>query len=247
MQYLSLTTTVLFAAALAAQEGPNPRHAAHDALKSLAGNWDYVMKSEAMPGVPGMEKPTECPGIERAELICGGLWLRSTFDGTWNGAPFQGIWLAGYDPFQQKYMSYWVGSDEKECSMSTMEGTYDTASKTWNWNGETPHGRMRSKVVFDSADSSTETCFMVGPDGKEQKCMEIVRKRAKSAPSVEASAKPMPKLSKELEVLHQDVGDWDATVKMAGEPGQPASAEQATERCARPATAAGCGRTSRAT
>jgi hypothetical protein len=228
MKTLPLALAAL-SATLIAQEMPDPRHKEHDALKPLVGSWETVMKMEAMPGVPGMEKPMEAKGIERAELVCNGLWLKSVIDSTWKGGPFQGIWLAGYDPFAKKYRSYWVSSDDQE-GLAVMDGTFDEKSKTWTWSGDTPHGAVRSTFVLKDADNSVETCYLKTPDGKESKCMEITRKRSKSPAAIEASAKvPAAKLTKEHELLHQDIGVWEATILAAAAPGQQPTAEKGTE------------------
>jgi hypothetical protein len=210
---------------------PEPKHKEHDVLKSLAGDWDCDMKMEAMPGVPGMEKPTECKGTERGELICNGLWLKTVINSTMQGEPFQGVWLAGYDPFKKKYVGIWVSSDEKEGCSCVFDGTYDEKTKSWTWTGKTPHGEMRSTLAWKDADTTVETGYMKTPDGKETKCMEVIRKRAKSAPTpADASAKIAKNLSKEQEVLQKEVGDWDATIKATHAPGQPPVEDKGTER-----------------
>jgi hypothetical protein len=213
-------------------EMPDPKRPEHATLATLAGDWEFTMRMEAMPGVPGMEEAVTATGIERAELVCNGLWLKSSIDSTFKGAPFQGIWLAGYDPFKKKYSSYWVSSDTQECGLSIMDGTYEAATKTWNWAGATPQGEMRSVYVMKGADESTETCYAKTPDGKEVKCMEIVRKRTSGARPVPAGKTPV-KLTEtsvpaELAILHKDLGEWDATVKTSP-PGMPPGEDQGTE------------------
>jgi hypothetical protein len=215
----------------AAGEMPNPKHKEHDALQALAGNWDFEMKMDAMPGVKGMEEAIESRGTEHAELILGGLWLKSVVNGTHKGEPFQGIWLAGYDPFQKHYTGLWICSDDEDCGPSTMTGTLDERTRTWTWNGKCPSGEMRSVFAFRDDNTSVETCYMKTPDGKETKCMEMTRKRAKAPAAVEASAKAGKAPPKEMAQLHKDIGEWDAIVKCSA-PGQPASEEKGTERIA---------------
>lgn len=216
----------------AAVEMPAPKHKEHDALKTLAGQWEIVMKMEAMPGVEGMEEATESKGTEQADLICNGLWLKSVVNAEFKGAPFQGVWLAGYDPFQKQYVSVWVGSDEKECGPSMMNGSYDEKTKTWTWNGKTPQGEMRSSFTFKDADHTVETCYMKTPDGKEAQCMEITRTRSRKPAAALASSRAPIKVTKEHELLHKDVGNWSATIKMAGAPGEAATEEPGSERVA---------------
>lgn len=224
---LASTTFAQNEKAPAAPPIPEPKHPQHEALRSLAGTWDLVMRLDAMPGVPGKETASESKGIERAELINNGLWLKSSVDATYQDKPFQGVWIAGYDPFQKQYVSVWVSSDESEPGVCEMTGTYDEAKKTWTWRGKTPQGDMRSESVVKAPDTIVETCYMTGADGKETKCMEITRKRAAgTAPvAVEASAGKVPA---ELAALHKDVGEWTATVRCSGA-GMPPTEEKGTE------------------
>jgi hypothetical protein len=248
MTIRQLTISLLFSAvaagAVAAQGDPKkpgtspmpePKHKQHDALQAFVGTWDVTMHSEAMPGVKGMEKAMDCTGTENCELLNNGLWLKATSTGTSDGKPFQGLWLAGYDPFAKQYVCHCVSSDEQCPGLCTMTGTFDDAKKSWTWSGHTPQGDMRSVMVASNPDSVVETCFMIGADGKEQKFMEITRKRSSRTPApsaADANAAKTDKstLPKELAGMQQDVGSWDAVVRCSGMPGQPASEEKATER-----------------
>lgn len=214
----------------APQEMANPKTKEHDALKDFAGTWDNTVKTEAMPGVPGMEKASETKGTERAELICNGLFLKSTVHGTFNGQPFEGLWVAGYDPFKKVYTSVWV--DSNEGCMCTSTGTRDAAKKTWEFSGETPQGPMRSQVTFTGADTFTEKCFTKSPEGKEIAMMEVSRQRAKGAVAapVEAAAKIAKPASKELEELHKSIGEWDAIVRYKMSPDAQWTEEKGTEK-----------------
>jgi hypothetical protein len=214
---------------------PQPKHQQHDVLQAFVGTWDVRMRSEAMPGVPGMEKATESTGSEHCELLNNGLWLKSTTHATSDGKPFEGLWLVGYDPFAKSYVGLWACSDDKEPGPMTMTGTFDQAKKTWIWSGSTPHGDMRSVVVASDPDSVVETCFLKGADGKEQKCMEITRKRTSRTPKPDAAEAAANKgaglkLPQQIAGMHEDIGSWEAIVRCTGVPGQPATEEKATER-----------------
>lgn len=211
-------------------EMPDPKREEHDSLKAMVGTWETVMKMEAMPGVPGMEEPSESKGTENSELICNGLFLKSTVNATWKGEPWQGVWIAGYDPFKKEFTSVWVSSDEAECGACTMTGSYDEDSATWTWSGKTPQGDMRSEFVIESPDRTVETCFMKAPDGNEVKCMEITRQRTRSAARpVEAAAKTKVALLPQQQALLADAGEWEATVKSA-HGGQDPTEDKGTER-----------------
>jgi hypothetical protein len=212
----------------ATPQAPEPKRPEHEALQSLAGTWDVTMRSEALPGVPGMEQAGESKGSERAELVNNGLWLKSTITGTRAGKPCEGFWLAGYDPFQKEYVGVCVGSDEKEPGIATMKGTYDAAKKTWTWAGKLPHGDLRSVAVIDGPDSITETCYMtVG--GKELKCMEITRKRSTASGTAVADASFRAQIPAEVSALRQDIGTWDATVRCTMAPGKTATEDKGSE------------------
>ncbi|HEX6811601.1 MAG TPA: DUF1579 family protein [Planctomycetota bacterium] len=235
------TTVLSFAALVAASllpaqdkapaQAPNPKTKAHEALAMLAGDWQIHCKMAAVPGVPGMEKAQESTGTEHVELICNGLWVKSTIDSTHQGKPFQGIWLVGYDPFAKTYKSIWASSmDEPACEAVV---TWDEKTKTWTSTGKAPTGEaVRSQYVFKDNDNSIETCWMTGADGKEVECMQMMRKRGKGAMARDASASSDMPVAKELALLAQGVGNWTAKVTMTM-PGQPASEETCTEQVAK--------------
>lgn len=205
---------------------PNPKTAEHAPLAMLAGDWLTVCKTEAMPGVPGMEKATENPGTEHIELLCNGLWARSTITGTFDGKPFQGVWLVGYDPQKKNYPSIWVSSQEEP--PSSAEGTYDAKTRTWTFTGNSSMGKSRSTMVFADADHATETCVLIDAAGKEMPCMTITRTRAKAGAAREASAHATATVAPEYAPLAAGIGAWTADVVMTMG-GQPMMKSQATE------------------
>jgi hypothetical protein len=210
-----------------AQQPPNPKVKEHDALALLVGNWQTACKMNAMPGVPGMEKAQESTGTEHTELICNGLWLKSTLTSTWDGKPFQGVWLAGWDPIAKTYRSIWVSSMDEDPA-SEMTGSWDEKAKTWTFKGKSPMGDFRSQLVFKDNDNSTETCWMTGADGKESECMQITRKRGKAGAAQEASAATDAAAPKEMSMLAQLVGNWTGKVTMTM-PGEAATESTCTE------------------
>lgn len=208
---------------------PDPKHPGHEALKTLVGNWYSKATLPAMPGVPGMEKDTECEGFDRAELILNGLWLKWSATGTFGGQPVQGLWLVGYNPFANKYISVWASS--MESAPIEMEGSFDEQTRTWTFTGKCSHGDMHSTISFTDADTMVETCKTTPPGG-ETHTMVITRKRTK-ADAVEASvatAAAGAELSSVHRELQQDVGTWDAVVRSWMNPSQPPMEEKGVER-----------------
>lgn len=243
MQALFLAALVAAVPVLSAQEEkkkapegaamPKPKQKEHDALKAFVGTWDVTMKMEAMPGVPGMEKATEAQSTEVSELVCNGLWLKSSMAGTWNGEPCQGLWIMGYDPIGKTYVGHYVSSDSKDCGPSTFKGTYDAEAKTWTWTGNTPHGQMRTVCKVLGADKTVETCYVLGKDGSATKCMELTRKRSKKPAIVPASfttPKKSTELPKEYGILLDDVGTWKTVAKMKYPGQEEPTEEEGTEK-----------------
>lgn len=216
-----------FVTALAAQdttahEAQSPKTAHHERLGAFVGTWRTESKMAAMPGIPGMEQPTEMAGTESAELICSGLWLKVTGEGVCGGQACAGLWLLGYDPFAKTYQCVAASNmDEAACCM---DGRYDEKTKVWHFRGDTPMGPLRSEFVFDGADRSVETCYTKGDDGKEKEFMRIVRTRSKGAVPEDAAAKSAAAATEvpaARAALHADIGTWDADFSMEM-PGAPA-------------------------
>jgi hypothetical protein len=217
----------------AKHEMPNPKHAEHEALKQYVGTWQCKMQMPAMPGVKGMEKPTECDLTETGELLCNGLWLKWSSDGVMGGEPCQGLWLVGYDPFGKKYTSFCLSSHESR--PSELAGSHDAKTKAWSWSGECETGSITSTVTWKDADTMVEVVRMTPPGATEPQTMTITRQRSKTAAasaSRSGGADPVAQadLAAEQKDLLRLVGDWDAVVKMAIDPAQPPSEEKGTDR-----------------
>lgn len=221
---ISLFLVLPFAAELAAQDKPadamppNPKTPAHERLAAFAGTWRAETKMAAMPGVPGMEQPSEMIGTESAELVCNGLWLKVTGDGTCGGQSCSGLWLLGYDPFAKSYECIAASSmDDAACCI---DGTYDEKTKVWHFHGDSPMGKFRSEFVFENADRSIEIAYTKGDDGKETEFMRAVRTRVKGAVPKDAATKPVIAVAADgttqpaALALRADYGTWDADWKM---------------------------------
>jgi hypothetical protein len=104
-----------------AQQGQpvSPLTEQHELLKKDVGTWDTAGK--IWPG-PGAE-PIVSQGQETYELLPGGLWLVSRFEGTTDGMPFASAGMWGYDPAEKKYLGTWV--DSMTPRIMTFKGDYD--------------------------------------------------------------------------------------------------------------------------
>ena len=75
-----------------------------DALKNDVGTWDATLKIWPQPNA----KPLESKAVEKNELLPGGQWLVSRFEGNFGGMKFVGVGTWGYDPVEKKYVGTWI-------------------------------------------------------------------------------------------------------------------------------------------
>jgi hypothetical protein len=152
--------------------------AAHKVLDPKVGKWTLKVKM-FQPGQPTQESP----GTSEMKWIMDGRYLSDTTDGSFMNMPFKGMGMTGYDNLKKKYVSTWV--DNMGTGISYAEGTYDAASKTFTYSGQSPDvmagkyvpSRMTEK--WTDADHWTMQMFAPGADGKEMMQMQIDYARSK--------------------------------------------------------------------
>ena len=150
----------------------------HSLLDPLVGKWKTVIKSWMGPGDPIVSNG-EC---ERMWLL-GGRFLQSKSSGTFQGMPFEGMELLGYDMKKKEYNSVWIdnmgtmltlgtgGQADPSGKVFTMTSTFDDPL-----SGKPVSYRMVTKVI----DNNSHTLTMVGSNnGKDYTQMEITYTRAK--------------------------------------------------------------------
>jgi hypothetical protein len=150
----------------------------HKLLQKGAGTWDAeITVFSPLEGEP----PMKSKGIEKNELLQGGMWLLTRFEGEIVGMPYHGAGTTGYDPVEKKYVGTWV--DSMSPHLLTSKGEYDAAKKILN---STAQGRdvttgqpYTAKLVtrYPDDDNRAFEMYMVGPDGQQIKTMEIKYKR----------------------------------------------------------------------
>ncbi|MBK8976946.1 MAG: DUF1579 family protein [Planctomycetes bacterium] len=229
---LPIAALCWFAWPLSAQDEPqgvpSPKCDEHAPLAELAGTWHSTVRMAAMPGVPGMEEAMEAEGIERAALVCDGMWLVWSSEGEMQGETFGGVWLAGYDPFEKRYVSVWV--DNHQCTPAEMIGSYDSDGHVWTWHGRNAQGTMRSVLTWKDRDTMVETAWFTPPGGAEIQTMQATRRRLTEPPPAAAVATPRGgELPAALRELHRGIGSWDATLRMQVDPSAPATEERCRE------------------
>ena len=111
---------------------PGPEH---EMLKKDVGTWDATVEM-FMPGAP----PSVSKGTEIVTML-GGFWQLSEFKSEMMGQPFEGRGTMGYDPAKKRYVGIWV--DTMTPGFSTVEATYDPATKTMTGHDGGPRARRR--------------------------------------------------------------------------------------------------------
>jgi hypothetical protein len=117
-------------AAMPKNAKPVTAPATHAKLNELAGSYS----AEVEMSMPGMPPNSKSHGEQVDELVCGGNWLQTRFVGDFNGMPFEGYGLLGYDPTKKEYSNFWVDGFSPNMAKST--GTFDQAGKELLMKGE---------------------------------------------------------------------------------------------------------------
>jgi hypothetical protein len=149
----------------------------HDLLKKDVGTWDATMKIWPVQGA----RPIQSKGTEKNQLLPGGLWLASEFDGKFAGQRFVGKGAYGYDPDDKKYVGTWV--DSITPYVIAMKGDYDPATQTLTTISERRDPetgeRYTTRQVTHYIDDDTRTVefHRLGKDSTSWKVMEIQYKR----------------------------------------------------------------------
>ena len=109
------------------------------------------------------------------ELLTGGMWLVSRFEGEMAGMKFACAGVSGYDPIEKKYVGTWA--DSMSPHLMIIKSAYDPATKTMTSTGEgrEPSGETyQAKLISCHLDDGTRTFELhMGADGKFTKMMEI--------------------------------------------------------------------------
>lgn len=103
----------------------------HKILAADEGTWDATIRMYA--GGPDAE-PSVSKGREVNEVLPGGLWVLSKFEGDFGGMKMYGRGQFGYDPAKKKYIGTWLDSTSTVLSM--LEGEYDARTKTMTFAGD---------------------------------------------------------------------------------------------------------------
>jgi len=152
----------------------------HAALAPRVGTWNLVVRMFMSPGAP----PMESAGASTQQWVMDGRYIQDTTTGTFNGQPFRGSGLTGYDNMKKRYVQSWI--DNMGTGILAATGTYDAKAKTFHYEGTMPdpmvaqaYVQQRTTETWKDADHFVTRTYSAGPDGAEYMNMEIEYARAR--------------------------------------------------------------------
>jgi hypothetical protein len=152
----------------------------HAMLTGMAGEWTCAVKYQMDPSQPWQESQSTAT----VTVLMDGRYIQEVDSGQFNGMPFSGMGIYGFDNVSGKYVSSWI--DNMGTGVMTSVGTADAGGKVINWIGtmnDPVTGKpAKSRMVMSMIDNDHHTFEMYGvpPGGKkEMKMMTIdyVRKQ----------------------------------------------------------------------
>jgi len=144
----------------------------HKALAKSNGKWSEDITMWMAPGAPPATNTATCEN----EMLLDGRFQHSKHTGTFNGMPFEGHGLVGYDNARKVFQSTWV--DNMGTGIMNMEGTYDEATKTLTLKGKSTDPAtgnildVRQTVKFIDDNNQLMEMFTM-QNGQEFKSLEI--------------------------------------------------------------------------
>jgi hypothetical protein len=156
----------------AMQPGENHKH-----LARYAGNWTFTNKMWMDPSQP----PSESSGTMHGEMILGGRYAQTHWQGNFMGMPFEGRGTEAYDNMSKQYVSSWIDNMGTGILLST--GTCENDGKVCTMSGDMLDPMSGQKVTLRSVvtwlDDNSFRMEMYGKDpaGKEFKTMEMLVKK----------------------------------------------------------------------
>ncbi len=158
----------------------------HKLLGQLAGTWKYTVTMWMAPNA----LPMKSTGTAVRKPVMGGRYFvmdtTGTIkmpgpDGKLKDAEFKGMSLEAYDNVKNKFVGTWM--DNMGTGIMTSEGTYDPATKTFNYNAEIemmPGMKTKVREVIKIVDKDHHTFeWFEDRGGQEAKTMEITYTRKK--------------------------------------------------------------------
>lgn len=152
-------------------------------MHNLMAKYNGTFNAEVTMWMDPAAPPSTSKATTVNKMILGNRYQESTHNGNFNGMPFEGKSIMGYDNAKKKFVSTWV--DNMGSGIMVMEGSYDEGTKTISTSGtmtDPMTGKdctVRETMQFVDDNTQIMEMYSEGPDGKEYKNMEIKYTRKK--------------------------------------------------------------------
>lgn len=160
-----------------AQAEPEDVNPHHSMLRRFVGHWQAQARMYLEPG----GSPVESRGVARNELILNGNALRMDYKGEFQGQPFVGFGIDGYDMDKNEHFSTWMDSMSTGISYDTgVRCKHDGDVDLVTFNGQTRDpasgATVNTKTRLSMRTSTTYTIeqWIVPADGDETPSMQII-------------------------------------------------------------------------
>lgn len=152
----------------------------HQKLEPLVGNWNFTGKFRMAPDAPWME----FGGTMQREWIMDGRFVQEKVESEFQGAPFHGMGLVGYDNLREEYVSVWVENVKTGMDYATGHLDESASKPTIVFEGTVsdsmtgdPERWSRSAVIIDSNDRHVLKMWSRSESGEEYQTFELVGTR----------------------------------------------------------------------
>jgi hypothetical protein len=151
--------------------------AEHELLKHRVGKWRVTMQIWATPSAQAMVSE----GTAEVKLIMEGRYLTQTTRSNFQGDPYQGISIFGYDKLKDRFMS--VSIDNFGTGFTISTGSYDEAAKEFRYATMSPdvvagdYKRTRTVERVVSQDQWQVEMYDTSKDGQEFMVLKAVYRR----------------------------------------------------------------------
>ena len=156
---------------------PGPEHRKLDAF---VGKWEQAVTWWVYPGA----EPSVSSGSVEYAWILDGRYLKGTYEGSFDGAPFKGLDMMGYDRFRGEYFAVWF--DNMSTGVMVSRGQFDPRGRTLLMSGMVDDimsnqrdKPFRTTTTHQGKDTVVYEMFTAGPDGREFQAMQVTSTRAK--------------------------------------------------------------------
>ncbi len=144
----------------------------HKMIAKADGQWNEELTMWMAPDAPPQKSTATCVN----KMIMDGRYQESKHIGSFNGMPFEGYSLVGYDNARKVFQSTWI--DNMGSGIMYLEGSYDPATKIVTLTGKQTDPitgeDMNIRETMKFIDDNTQLMEMyMTQKGKEYKSMEV--------------------------------------------------------------------------